>query len=191
MLLCSVLLEEKEGTRGYVPSVCLCVWSGWGRAHTRWEGLPHTAEFQWCLLALMECFSSVWLWHCPFWNLECLFRESLWKTAVQSCSTVALACQTYCRSEWGKHGGKHLHKELLTWGFDIPMTESCCLSIQSSSWFGWNMSLIISLFLKILWTLYICELILTPFGPVYSLYCFQRVNFLSCPLVVLKLLIHM
>lgn len=131
----------------------LCVWSGWGRAHTRWEGLPRTAEFQWCLLALMECFSSVWLWHCPFWNLECLFRESLWRTAVQSCSTVALACQTYCRSEWGKHGGKHLYKELLTWGFDIPTIGSCCLSIQSSSWFGWNMSLIISIFLKILWTL--------------------------------------
>lgn len=68
-------------------------------------------------------------------------------------STVALACQTYCRSERGKHGGKHLHKELLTWGFDIPTIESCCLSIQSSSWFGWNMSLIISIFLKILWTL--------------------------------------
>lgn len=134
----------------------LCVWTGWGKVHTWWEGLPCTAESQWCLLALMECVSSAWLSGTVLvlsGTLSASSKRACEGQQYKASSTVALACQTYWRSELGKHGGKHLHKELLTWGFDILWLNPDDLSIQSSSWFGWNMSLIISIFLKILWTL--------------------------------------
>lgn len=81
----------------------LCVWTGWGRMHT--------AEFQWCLLALMECFNSAWLFGTVLvlsGTLSACSRRACEREQCKAGSTVDLACQTYWRSELGEHGEKNI-----------------------------------------------------------------------------------